>query len=249
VSTLSGLPPCLGPNEVVAVAVRLSAFVVLGFLFVILLPSAAFAQSVPVAGPEVALRTGLALPFGSIRGGATARDLDLYASTVVPIVVEGGYRIDPSLFVGLRFQYAVPQLEDPNPTFACGGGNACRGSVVQLGAEAIYRVLASRRFAPWLGLGAGYEWLSADYKTTNAATNLGFGGTNRGFQGLVQVGGDLRVGQKVVLGPFVEVAAGRYTRAENRGFLGAMSGSMDVDITDVTWHGWVTLGLRAAFGS
>src|SRR5262245_28536978 len=75
--------------------------------------SPARAQQPREAGPELALRTGLALPFGQVDGGNN-NNLDRYASSAIPLVIEAGYRIDPSLFLGLRFEYAFPQLKNPN---------------------------------------------------------------------------------------------------------------------------------------
>ena len=58
------------------------------------------------AGPELALRTGVALPFGQLDGGS-GNNLDRYASSAIPLVVEAGYRVDPTLLFGARFGYAL----------------------------------------------------------------------------------------------------------------------------------------------
>jgi hypothetical protein len=198
------------------------------------------AQGPAGAGPEVALRTGLALPFGQVDGTAN-NNLDRYASSAIPIVVEGGYRVDPTLFFGVRFQYQFPQLKNPN-------GNcdnvSCDGSGVQLGVEGIYRFAPASKFAPWVGLGAGYEWMRADYFTNNA----GVGATVRGFQGLVQGGGDVRVGPQLVLGPFIEASFGRFDSSTGRVRLGNTTSESESDISSTAWHTWVTFGVRGAFG-
>jgi hypothetical protein len=201
--------------------------------------AAAAAESPPTSGPEAAVRLGLAIPAGSIANGT---NLDTYAGSAVPLVLEGGYRVDPSLFLGVRFQYGFPQLKNPNGS--CDGNVSCSGSVVQLGLEGVYRFLADQKFAPWLGLGFGYEWASADYD----ATNGGAGATYKGFQGLLQGGGDIRASSQLVLGPFVEVAFGRYDTAETRVRILNSETSRSADITDTAVHTWISLGVRGAFG-
>jgi hypothetical protein len=222
---------------------RIPAALAVGSLALALAGPARAAPSAPPPdhGPEVALRTGVAIPAGSVRDGTS---LDSYASSAVPLVLEGGYRVEPDLFVGARFQYAFAQLKDPNATQTCGGNTSCSGSDVQLGVEGIYRFLADQRFAPWLGLGFGYEWASADYDSQN----IGEGGTNKGFFGLAQAGGDARVNGALVLGPFLDVAFGRFDSAETHAHFGNMSGSMTSDITNTAVHTWITVGVRGAFG-
>jgi hypothetical protein len=204
--------------------------------------STARAQRSAESGPELALRTGLALPFGDVDGGAD-NHLDRYAGSAIPLVLEVGYRVDPTLFFGARFDYSFPQLKNP----AVGGNcdnTSCDGSGVRLGLEGIYRFLPADRFAPWVGLGAGYEWMTADYFGPNG----GAGATVRGFHGLIQAGGDVRVGPQLVLGPFVELSMGRFDSATTRVRIGNLTTETDDDITDTAWHSWLALGLRGAFG-
>ena len=201
---------------------------------------AALAQPSVDRGPEIALRTGIALPFGQVEGGNNT-DLDRYASSAIPIVIEAGYRLDPALFFGVRFQYAFPQLKNPN-------GNcdnvSCDGSGVQLGIEGIYRFLPASRFAPWAGLAAGYEWWTADYFTTN----LGAGATVSGFQASLQAGGDVRVTPQLVVGPFIDVSFGRFDSSTDRVRIGNTTNTTERDIADTAMHTWVTIGVRGAFG-
>jgi hypothetical protein len=196
-------------------------------------------------GAEVALRTGVAIPTGSISDGT---ELGSYVSNAVPLILEGGYRVDPSLFVGARFQYAFPSIKSPTAGVTCGGNTDCSGSDVQLGIEGIYRFLADQRFAPWVGLAFGYEWASADYTLTNVGMNVGAGGTNRGLVGAAQAGGDVRVTSQLVLGPFIEATVGRYDTAETRMHAGNRTTETTADITNTAAHTWITIGVRGAFG-
>jgi hypothetical protein len=210
----------------------------IGFIALTLASAAARAQGAPDQGVEVAVRTGLALPFGSIQNGS---NLDSYASSAVPIIIEGGYRLDSNLLFGARFQYGFPQLKNPNG--GCSGNVSCDGSVVMLAAEAAYRFQPEATFAPWAGVGFGYEWASADF----TAPNAGGGATNKGFLGLVQVGGDIHIAPKFVLGPFLEASFGRYDSADARVRIFNTVTESSGDITNTAWHTWVTLGARGAF--
>ena len=200
----------------------------------------AMAQRPADSGPEVAVRAGLALPFGQVQGGMD-QNLDRFVSTAIPLGISAGYRVDPTLFFGLRFHYAFPQIK--NPAGNC-DNVSCDGSGVQLGVEAIYRFMPESKLAPWVGLAGGYEWWTADYFTSNA----GIGASLGGFQGLLQAGGDVRVAPQVVLGPFVEVSTGRFDSRTDRVRIGNSTSATDTDIADTAWHTWVTLGVRGAFG-
>jgi hypothetical protein len=112
-----------------------------------------------------------------------------------------------------------------------------------LGLEGTYRFQPEAMFAPWLGVGAGYEWTSADF----SGPNIGGGATDKGFVGLVQGGGDVRVTPKLVLGPFLEAAFGRFDSADARVRVFNTVMETSADITDTAWHTWVTLGVRGAF--
>jgi hypothetical protein len=217
---------------------RRSSLLGIGFVMLTFVGAQARAAA-PGSGPEVAMRFGIAIPAGSIRDGTS---LDSYAGSELPLVFEGGYRIDSSLFVGARFQYAFPQLKNPNGT--CSGITSCSGSDVQLGVEGLYRFLAEGSFAPWVGLGFGYEWAGADYDTGNG----GLGGTYKGFEAIAQGGGDVRVSRQFVLGPFVEVAFGRFDTFEGRVRVGNRRTETSADITDTAVHAWIAFGVRGAFG-
>ena len=138
-------------------------------------------------------------------------------------------------------QYGFPQLKNPNG--GCSGNVSCDGSVVMLGLESTYRFQPEATFAPWLGVGFGYEWASADF----SAPNAGGGATDKGFQALVQAGGDVRVTPKLVLGPFLEASFGRFDSADTRVRFLNTTTQTSADITNTAWHTWVTLGVRGAF--
>jgi hypothetical protein len=219
---------------------KIHALLLIGCLDVGLVATArAATPATPARGPEAGVRFGIAVPTGSVQSGT---NLDAYAGSALPLVLEAGYRIDPSLFFGARFQYAFPQLKAP--IGSCNNAVSCSGSVMQLGIEGVYRFLADRSFAPWAGLGFGYEWASADYDRANG----GFGATYRGLQGLVQAGGDGRVSSQLVLGPYVEVAFGQYDTTDGRTHAGNVTTETTTDISNTAIHTWISFGMRGAFG-
>jgi hypothetical protein len=214
--------------------------ITVAFLAILLMAPAASADGPPVPdrGAEIALRAGFAIPFGESANGT---NFDQYASSAIPFLLEAGLRVSASLFLGVRGGYAFPQLKNPNNSCT---NASCDGSVVTLGLEGIYRFNPLETFAPWVGVGGGYEWAGVD----RTAPNISAGATLKGFQGLLMVGGDYRVNQHLVIGPVVELAFGRFDSIETRGQLGNISTSMETDITDTSWHQWLTLGVRGAFG-
>jgi hypothetical protein len=218
---------------------KTTSLATIGFIALTLAATAARAQGDPERGPEIALRTGLMLPFGdrgNIQGGANGGTLDNYASKALPFVLEGGYRLDSNLFFGLRFQYAIPDLKN------C--GNDCDGSVITLGVEGTYRFMPGATFNPWVGVGIGYEWASVNGTAGTLANGTV---TYSGFQPLAQLGGDIYVAPKFFLGPFVEAAFGRFDNVHGEGTVLNTAFETDTAITDERWHMWLTLGLRGAF--
>jgi len=212
----------------------------LALLVVLLSASGAEAQRRADIGPELALRTGLALPFGEVDGSG-GNNLDGYLGSAIPIGVSGGVRIDRTIFFGARFQYAFPQMKNPNGSCQ---NVSCDGSGMQVGLEGSYRFMPDATFAPWVGLGGGYEWWRADYFTPNA----GLGATVRGFQGFLHGGGDVHVGPQFVIGPFAEVSFGRFDHSTGRVRVGNTTNETPADISDTALHTWVTIGVRGAFG-
>jgi hypothetical protein len=218
---------------------KIPALIAIGSLGLAVSTGAWAAQPLPPDhGVEAAVRLGLAIPAGSIQDGTS---LDSYAGSAVPLVLEAGYRLDPSLFVGARLLYAFPQLK--NPMGSC-ANVSCDGFDMGLGVEGVYRFLADQKFAPWAGAGIGYEWASEDINRAN----VGGGATYRGFEGLLQGGGDVRMSSQLVLGPYAEVAFGRFETTDGRARLGNTTTETTMDITNTAVHTWISFGIRGAFG-
>jgi hypothetical protein len=170
-------------------------------------------------GVDVGLRLGFAYPFGKAVGSAAMSDAFQGA---FPIVAELGYRINGSITFGALFQYAFTLPK-------CDPGASCSASVVRLGLEGLYRIPVEGAFVPWLGMGAGYEWLSM--------AESGNSGSLRGFELLtLQAGADYRINPYLTLGPFVSFSLAVY----NSGSDNEASG----DVADTSLHEWLQIGLK-----
>jgi hypothetical protein len=188
-------------------------------------------------GLDFALRLGFAYPFGKLAGsmGGASTDISEVLSGTIPLGLELGYRINSIATVGLLFQYAFGLTKNCDP------GLSCSGSDVRLGIEGLFHIPVDEGpFVPWLGLGAGYEWLSLDVSANGTDMSTGF----HGFEFVnLQVGVDYRIRPRVSLGPFVSLSLARYDTVT--GESGGNSGS--ADIPDKALHEWLQFGMKATF--
>jgi len=215
----------------------------------VLIGTAAFAQEAapaPSRGAiEVGLRAGFGLPFGS--EGTTASDasdtkLSDDLKGIIPIQVDAGYRINPKIYVGLSFQYGFGLINTDNSNNAdCNSsGFSCSASDVNVGVNAHYHFLPGQAFDPWVGLGAGYEWLSFSVSGGGQEATV----TGTGFEfGQAQVGGDFQAARNLGIGPFASFSFGQYGNAN----LSQGGSSMDMSITSKSFHEWLELGVRGVY--
>jgi outer membrane protein W len=191
---------------------------------------------------ELGFRVGYGIPAG--KEGATAAgtsaNLSDDLSGIIPFIVEGGYRFNSNVYLGLAFQYA-PGLVNTDSNATCNqSGVDCSGTDLQLSINFHYHLAPEQSFDPWLGIGAGYEWMTLSVSANGASGSA----TASGFQlANLQAGGDFRVAPNFVLGPFLSVSFGQF-----RGL--SLSGpgySMDMDITNTAIHEWILFGVRGAY--
>lgn len=114
------------------------------------------------------------------------------------------------------------------------GSPACGARLVRIGLQ-VERFFAppeaSRR--PWLGAGAGYEWLSLHGPATNPL-GVPTGRTIGGFELLRLSAGVDAGGPRARLGPFLGLSFGRYHSSE---------------VARPEVHAWLLFGLRFTFAS
>ena len=184
---------------------------------------------------EVGARTGASIPVGSaIRGASLGDAIDAQ----VPIQLDLGVRLMPNLFVGAYGSYGLVFPADK----ACGGAS-CSGSDVRVGVQAHYHFRPEHTLDPWLGVGAGYEWLTL----RESQDGVDRSATLRGFELVnLQAGLDYRVGH-FGIGPFAGFSVGQFDKLDESITARGITRDASVDVPNTALHEWVTVGLRGTF--
>ena len=184
---------------------------------------------------ETGLRLGWAFPVGNLQVG---NSLSNYLSGTLPIQLEVGYRILPPLSVGGYFSWGPAHVA----ASLCGGAS-CSGSTMRLGVQGSWRFVPLPflgQGCPWAGGGLGMEWLHASAKDSGGTLEVSM----RGMEILnLQGGVDWSVADRFTVGPYLQLATGRYAHIEVQSPLGNSSGGDPGANT----HLWLTLGIRATF--
>jgi hypothetical protein len=205
-------------------------------------------------GFALGLRAGYALPMGKVgkiqsTGGNTSTTDDTLSdalSGMVPIRVDAGYRINPSLYVGGFFQYGFGII-NKDKSQVC-NQISCSAHDMAFGANVQYHLLPAASFDPWIGAGVGYEILaiheSGSVPFGTSQIQLDVDANLKGFQFVnLEAGGDFKAAPDFAVGPFVNFAMGQYSSysISSGGF--EMSG----DLAETGLHEWLTLGVRGQF--
>jgi hypothetical protein len=205
----------------------------------------------PKAAVELDARTGVALPLGSAVSGSQMTDT---LAAQIPIQIDLGLRPDPHLFLGAYGSYGF--------VFPAGSvcqGASCSGDDVRVGIEAMVHFRPALRFDPWIGVGAGYEWLHFASSENGAEASKKL----QGFELVnLQAGLDYAICQGLRVGPFASFAIGEYAHETTTWTLGQgavqpdeggtqSAGSVlhqqSQDVPQTALHEWLTLGLRGSF--
>ena len=191
-------------------------------------------------GFQLALRTGLAIPFGEADKGESMSDI---TSVQVPLIVDIGGKPIPELFLGGYFGFgfggAAGRLGD-----ACSAsGASCLSVSLRLGVEAQYHILPSAGVNPWIGYGIGYESVAISMSDNGESASI----SSAGLEFAHFMGGvDVRMTRVFGIGPFVDVALGKYSSVSSDSS-NRSSVTVDIDSSRRTTHGWVILGARMVF--
>jgi hypothetical protein len=190
-------------------------------------------------GFQLAIRSGIQVPAGSVSGEPNDGMSDVFA-TQWPVMFEIGGKPTPHLFLGAYFGVGVGgaggALAD-----ACARENAtCVAANVRLGFEIQYHGAPDKKTNPWIGYGIGYE----------SSAVSGSGNGNNVTASVVgpeyahfSAGLDFRLSHTVGLGPVVGLSLGQYTHAKTE-----INGTTNEgDIQNTALHEWVSLGLRLVF--
>jgi outer membrane protein W len=225
---------------------------VLGAIVTASLAAAGNALAAPSAsGIEIGARLGYQIPLGSVSGSSTTTngnttitqtggDLGNVFSGGVPLSFDAGYRFNPNVYVGAFATYGFLFVNtDKSPTCKM-SGVSCSGHQVELGVNLHYHIAPDSTFDPWVGVGFGYEWLTASLSVGGLSGDA----TLTGFQFVnAQLGGDYKVAPNFGIGPFVMLAVGQFDSVS------ASSGSVSqsTDFTNKALHEWLSFGVRGAY--
>src|SRR5947209_2774237 len=183
---------------------------------VILSPIAAAAAP---TGPEIGLRVGYTVPFGDVAGDGTGGSLAMKDSFSggVPLQIDLGYRFTPAVSAGVYGGYGF--LIPTN----CPDTSECSGHNFRLGIGLQFHLAPEAGLDPWIGVGAGYEWLNLKVSSQGQSQDLDV----RGFEfGHVDLGADFAVAPGFKFGPFASFSIGQYDKASTGGALGSASGDV-----------------------
>jgi hypothetical protein len=193
------------------------------------------------SGLTLGLRAAYGLPLGEAGDGSNLNELTKGA---VPVQLEAGWRFDEHWLAGAYFAWGPTFVaNDAKDALAAQGARDVSGHFEQrVGVQGIYTILPGERFAPWVGVGAGYEWTRyADATVASGETELGL----RGLEAMLQVGGDYALTPKFSVGPFASFNVGQYRShvswVEN-------DGSTTTTVNEKGVHEWLQLGVRGTFG-
>jgi hypothetical protein len=186
-------------------------------------------------GPEIGLRVAYALPFGDIAGDGTGGSIGVkdFFSGGVPVQIDLGYRFSPAVYAGVYGSYGflIP---------ACPDTAECSAHNYRLGLGFQFHLAPEADLDPWIGIGAGYEWLTYNASGGGASQDLEV----RGFEfAHLELGADFAVAPGFKFGPFGSFSIGQYDKASTAGVFGSASG----DFIEKKVHEWLMFGLRGAF--
>lgn len=207
-------------------------------------------SSARAEGFELGARTGYAIPMGKVSDEGTSNKLSDSVSGVIPLQLDVGYRVLPSLMVGGYIMYGFGITGDAldkscDLIKASGADASCTSHDVRLGLQAQYHFMPDASVDPWIGGGIGYEWLTFGFKGTRNGVSSEVSTTGHGFEFInLQGGADFSVAPKVGIGPFLSFSVGQYAKASCDG-AGCAGTSNDID--KKAMHQWLTLGVRGTF--
>ncbi|MEZ4226769.1 MAG: hypothetical protein R3B13_37855 [Polyangiaceae bacterium] len=177
-------------------------------------------------GVGLSARFGFGLPGGDVQVDAPLSDgLD----SVVSIGLSLGYRLNANLFVGVVFEPGYAINSD------CPDDVTCSGWRIRSGPEITYNFAPFAKTRPWVGVGAGYEYLTLIRSRGDASVSASFHGVS-----LVDamVGMDFLTARSFA-GPFVGFSVGQYLHRDVS--VSSFGGSGAVEARAL--HTWLTLGI------
>jgi hypothetical protein len=207
----------------------------------LLCPTTAHAIDVPPEhkGFQLALRTGIALPFGSVSSATKMSDA---FGVQVPFLIDIGYKFIPQLFIGVYLGVAIGGASGATDAQCAQVGINCTGLGFRGGVMAQYNFSPEKLVNPWIGFGFGYELGGTMGSTDENSISASY----RGFELAHLMGGvDFRIQDYFGVGPFLDIAIGQYDNAKIEQNAGGHVTTLGGSITDKSPHAWGIIGVRA----
>lgn len=184
-------------------------------------------------GFELGVRTGYALPFGKMDAKST--DVSDTISGQIPIWLDVGYRVTPSLVLAAYGQLGIGLFKDD-----CPSGASCSAKDWRFGVAARYHIQPAEKVDPWLSAGVGYEVFSISASAGGSSIDL----SAKGWElANLQAGIDFQVSRDAYVGPFVSFSLDEIT--SESGSIGNLSAS--TSDFDKSLHEWLLIGVRGRF--
>lgn len=177
-------------------------------------------------------RLGFAFPMGDYSGSAKLSDV---VDGLIFLGGEAGYWPLPELFLGLALSggYVLPD---------CGGDASCAGWQLRGGPEVMVRFTPFQRISPFLGVGAGYEWMTLSASTDTATARR----TAHGLELFnIQAGIDVKRSGDFY-GMFIAYSLGKFTKESFslESDASALNFDRSGDIDNPATHSWLGIGAR-----
>lgn len=206
----------------------------------VLMPAIGRAEETPPArrGFQLALRTGVAIPFGNVTPATAMSDA---LSPQVPLLLDVGWKPIRHLFLGAYLGGTIGGAAGQIADTCNENGINCIGVGFRGGLLAEVNIRPDHFVNPWAGLGFGYE-IGGSGGTQGRSS---IDNSVRGFE-LVRVltGVDFRLQEYFGIGPFLDVSFGRYDYAASRIDLGGLVSKLGGDVNDKALHVWLLAGVR-----
>lgn len=175
----------------------------------------------PGSSFTLGLRTGVGLPLGNLQGGdgeGPDESLRSLVKAILPLQLDVGVLQSSRLYAGAYVQYGRGSASR-----SCSGGSSCSLSAVRMGFTVSYHLPRPGDWSPWLGVGAGYEFLRLEPRSPQSAPSFIRGAEFFNLQG----GADFHVSGPAWVGPFATLSLGKY-----------------LDVNEVEYHSWLIGGVQ-----
>jgi hypothetical protein len=182
------------------------------------------------AQPTAALRLSFAPALGDLSRGVPMSDA---MGSQLPVQLDGLWRLGPAS-VGVYASWGLGFVSDG----ACGSGADCSASGIRVGVQGLWAFapLGAARVVPWGGLGLGWEWAFQERERLGSRTSWRWSGPELALQG----GAEWPLAGRFGLGPFAQIALGRYGTVA----LDTSAGSASADLDTRAVHAWIQVGVR-----